>query len=96
METIFDIPMELTGLDAIPVPTTHDSSSEIVNSEATNDTNANNLTEVQKTGIEDKIARAINNMGTIRTSSKDADEDELWSYDDFDKYCCDLHVRVHC
>ena len=64
MENIFEVPIKLTGLDAIPVPTTHRTSAEIVNSEAVNDTNANNLTEVQKVGIEKEIQRAIDNMGS--------------------------------
>ena len=75
--------MELTGLDKIPVPTTYDTSGEIVNSEASENTNANNLTEYQKIGIEAKIERAIENMGSVKASNDNYDE--LWSYDDFDK-----------
>jgi hypothetical protein len=82
MENIFEVPMQLTGLDAIPVPTTHNSSAEIVNSEAVTDTNVNNLTEVQKVGIEEEIKRAIENMGSVRATTDDYEE--LWSYDDFD------------
>ena len=82
MEKIFEVPMQLTGLDAIPVPTTHNSSAEIVNSEAVTDTNSNNLTEVQKVGIEEEIQRAIDNMGSVRATTDDYEE--LWSYDDFD------------
>ena len=82
MENIFEIPMQLTGLDAIPVPTTHNSSAEIVNSEAVTNTNANNLTEVQKVGVEEAITRAIDNMGSVLATTDDYEE--LWSYDDFD------------
>lgn len=82
MENIFEVPLKLTGLDAIPVPTTHRTSAEIVNSEAVTDTNANNLTEVQKVGIEKEIQRAVDNMGSIRATMDDYEE--LWSYDDFD------------
>lgn len=81
-KNIFDIPMELTGLEKIPVPTTYDSSGEIVNSEASENTNANNLTEYQKIGVEAKIERAIENMGSVKASNDDYNE--LWSYDDFD------------
>jgi hypothetical protein len=82
MENIFDIPRTITGLDAIPVPTTTHNSTQIIDSSASENTDANSLTTAQALSIEKNITRGKDELGTILTSS--GEENELWSYDDFD------------
>jgi hypothetical protein len=82
MDNIFEIPREITSIDAIPISDIIQGLDNQTNSNLVNKTDANNLTEEQSLFIEDAIKRSEEQI-EHSISTKET-EWEMWSYDDFD------------
>ena len=82
MENKLEIPKEITGLDAIPVSDIIAGYNDVMDSQFSENTDANNLTLVQRLTIEDVIKRNADQMSEIFSNQEN--EMEMWSYDDFD------------
>ena len=82
MENKLEIPKEITGLDAIPVSDIISGYNDVMDSQFSENTNANNLTLAQKILIEDVIKRNADEMSHIFTRKEN--DMEMWSFDDFD------------